>query len=137
MMAASPQPDTGPPPDRGPNERRSNNVVITNPENVRFIAIKAKNEDTNICKLGPFAISKFIEFIVQSTGSVDTSKSSRSPGTPTPLTAPHMITYTTQYKSGKILIKTTNDKQTSQLLNAKKFGEIDIETSIPLGPNTS
>ena len=64
MMADSLQPDAGPPPDRGPNERRSNNVVITNPENVRFIAIKAKNEDTNLCKLGPFAISKFIEYIV-------------------------------------------------------------------------
>ena len=64
---ADPLGAAGQPPD---HDTRSNNLVITNVESVRNIIIKAKNESINLCKLGPFAISKFIEYIVQSQGAV-------------------------------------------------------------------
>ena len=51
-------------------EIRKSNISITNLDSVRHITVKAKNESNNLCKLGPFAISKYIEYIVQTSGSV-------------------------------------------------------------------
>ena len=126
-------------------EVRKNNIEITNLNNVRNITVKAKNETNNLCKLGPFAISKFIEHIVQSSGSVapppqqgrgrHTSRPNHSQNQNINLDPP-LISYIPQYRTGSLLIKTTNGKQTQQIYKAKKFGDIDIVTSIPIGPNT-
>ena len=128
-----------------PPEGRRNNIEITNTEGVRNIIIKAKNETDNLCKLGPFAISKFIEHIVQTQGAVahQSGGGRRGHGGGTPRhyqnnknQSPAPISYIPQYRSNSLLIKTTNSLQTQQLLKAKKLGNYDIITTIPIGPNT-
>ena len=84
---------------RPPPDVRTKAIVIANTENVRNILIKAKNEENNLCKLGPFAISRFIEHIVQTAGSVDTS---RHPLTP----LDQQISFTMQHRTGSLLVKT-------------------------------
>ena len=120
-------------------EIRKSNISITNLNSVRHITVKAKNESNNLCKLGPFAISKYIEYIVQTSGSVTPQHgrgrhTSRHNQNTNP--DPSLISYTIQYRTSSLLIKTTNGKQTQQIYKAKKFGDIDIITSIPIGPNT-
>ena len=131
----------------GSKEGRPPNIVISGIDNVRTVAIKAKEETKhNLCKLGPFAISKYLDYIVQEPGSTsgngsgsrrgthdrhDNSRRNQNKQPDTPL-----ITYIPQHRTGTLLIKTTNDKQTQLILKAKRFGDIDIVTSIPIGPNT-
>ena len=104
---------------------------ITDFTNVRKLIIKPTDENVKLTNLTPYAISKFLEFIIGSEGPPRSTS-----GRHAPVPSPQGITYSYLKNSGCILVKTVDSKQTNKLVKTTKFGDYDVSVFAPVGMNT-
>ena len=115
----------------GPMDTNRNEIKFTNTEHVRYLDVKAKDSSVKLGDLNEFVINKYIDFITQKTGPKDARQRGAVHQTQRPC-----LSFTT-LRTGEVRIHTTNSKQTNKILKAKKFGNINIEVTIPIHMNTT
>lgn len=96
----------------------------------RKICIKATSDSIKLTDYNPFAIGKYLEYIVGSNGPAVKGKTIVSQSN-----VQNEIRWNYRTRTD-IIVTTIDSKQTNKLLKAKKFGDLDITVTVPIFMNT-